>query len=106
MKPFLGKVVVIGEHVSESFVAHHLHGMAVRQAVLFIWASGVEIKGIQEACPGLGNDCHTRIVQNHADKGDHAGTDRGIGCTVEGQKLGQHLVRGVKTVGVERGSKR
>ena len=71
--------MVVGEHVSESFATHHLHGMAVRQAVLFIRAGGVKIKGMQKACPGLGNDCNIRIVQNGADKGDRAGAYRGIG---------------------------
>ena len=106
MKPFLGEVVVVGEHVGEPFVAHHQHGMAVRQAVLFIRAGGVEIKGMQKTCPGLGNDYDILIIQYRADKGDHAGSYRGSSRTVESQKLGQYLVRGVKMVGVECGIKR
>ena len=31
MKPFLGEVVVVGQHVGEPFAAHHLHGEAIRR---------------------------------------------------------------------------
>jgi len=106
MKSFLGEVVVIGEHVGESFVVHHLHGMAIRQAVLFVRTGGVEIKGMQKACPGLGNDRNILIVQNGASKGDGTGAYCRIGRTVEGQKLGQYLIGGVQMVRVERGIKR
>ena len=38
MKPFLGEVMVVGEHVRQSFLAHHLHGDAIREAVGFVQA--------------------------------------------------------------------
>jgi len=44
MKPFLGKVVVVGEHVGEPFAAHHLHGVAIRQAIELVRACFIEGK--------------------------------------------------------------
>jgi hypothetical protein len=48
VKAFLGAMAVIRENLCQTLVPHHPHRDAVRQAVFFIRASGVEGKTLQE----------------------------------------------------------
>ena len=86
MKSFLGKVPVVGQHVSEPFAPHHLHGDAVRQAICFIRPGFIEGKAIQEACPGLWDDRGVRMLQSRPHKTGRPGPQARIGSAITLQR--------------------
>jgi hypothetical protein len=48
MKTFLGEMVVVGEHFSNTFASHRLHGDAIGQAVFLVRSGFVKGQGIEK----------------------------------------------------------
>ena len=99
MKPFLGKVVVVGQHVREPFPAHHLHGDAVRQAVGLVRACFIEGQRLQEAQMGLRHDCGVGMLECRPHEADSPGPQQRICGAIEGQKFRQHFIGRIEMVG-------
>src|SRR2546423_14602628 len=60
---FLLKMTIVRENLRQSFLAHGLHGDAIREAVAFARAATVEFETCQERFPALGNDPDHRVLQ-------------------------------------------
>ena len=98
MKSFLGKVTIVGQHVGEPFAAHHLHGGTIGEAIMLIRTGEVEIKGLEKAGAGLGNDREAWDVEQGLDVASRTGTESWRRRTVIGEELRTDLVGRVQLV--------
>jgi hypothetical protein len=60
---FLLEVLVIGQHVCQTFAAHGLHGDAIRKAVAFVRPGLIKFKSGEERLPALRNQPDSLICK-------------------------------------------
>ena len=68
MKVFLGEVLVVGEHVRETFLAHDVHRHAIGEAVFLIRTGLIERQTGQKEVTSLGDDRHRWRGEQTADR--------------------------------------
>src|SRR5215813_5317372 len=71
LKPFLGKVPVVGQHVGEPFVTHDQHGATIGEAIMLIRTAAVEGEGLEKTGAALGNDCEAWSVEQGLNVASH-----------------------------------
>jgi len=98
MKAFLGKVPVVGQHLGEPLLTHHLHGGTIREAIMLIRPSQVEGQGLEKASPGLREDSEAWSVQQGLNIPGRQRAESWCRQTVIGEELGEDLVRRVQVV--------
>ena len=89
-KPFLLKMVVVGEHVGQPFPAHGLHGNAIGEAVALVGTSGVKIEARQKRLMALRDDTHG-IVRKDLPHGLHGVVSKPAITRKKCEDLGQNL---------------
>ena len=85
---------VVGKNLGQSFLAHRLHGDAIRQAVAFIGPRCVESHAGEKRLATLRNDLDTWVFENVLGVCNSFAAHRLGSCRKEGKILGQHLIRG------------
>ena len=73
MKPFLGEVPVVRQHVGEPFAAHDQHGATIGETIMLIRTAEVEGEGVEKAGAALGNDREAWSVEQGLDIASRTG---------------------------------
>ena len=47
-KPFLGEMMVVGQHLGKTHLTHRVHGNTIHQAVRFVGTAGVKIQSLRK----------------------------------------------------------
>ena len=106
MKPCLGEMPVVGQHLGEPLAAHHVHRHAISEAVFLIRTGLIERQTGKKEFTGLGDDRHRWRGEQTADSRRRSLAQQRSPGAVGRQILVEDRIRGIEVMRGERRGER